>query len=99
MFVVEVPCPTLAPLKISRAKLGEVTVSVATMEDLRVPETPEMVTGYVPGMAEEVAANVRLELFPTIAGLGEKEALTPAGRPEMASCTLPVKLEFEERLT
>ena len=55
---------------------------------LRLPEVPLMVTVAAPGAAEPLAVNVST-LLPVV-GLVAKAAVTPLGRPEAASVTLPV---------
>src|SRR5207249_2503099 len=56
---------------------------------VRVPEAPVMVTVTVPVVA--VALAVSVTVLDTVAGLGLKAAVTPVGRPEADSWTLPVK--------
>jgi len=53
-----------------------------------LPEVPVMVTGYCPMGTELLAVKVRV-LLPVV-GLGVKDAVTPLGRPEAKSVTLPV---------
>jgi len=54
-----------------------------------LPEVPVMVSVLVPPGAEELAVSVRV-LVPVVE-VGEKDAVTPLGRPEMERFTLPVK--------
>jgi hypothetical protein len=49
---------------------------------------PVTVTVLCPMVAELVAVNVSV-LFPVV-GLGENDAVTPLGRPDAESVTLPV---------
>ena len=59
-----------------------------TMADaLSEPEVPVMVKLYSPKLALLVAVSVRV--LPLLVGLGEKDAVTPLGRPEAASRTFP----------
>ncbi len=56
---------------------------------LRLPDVPVTVKLVLPTNAELLALNVST-LYP-LAGLGDKEAVTPLGRPETERFTLPVK--------
>lgn len=47
------------------------------------------VTVYCPSVAELLAVTV--SVLAKLAGFGEKDAVTPLGRPEIAKVTLPVK--------
>ena len=50
-----------------------------------------MVTLYSPRLAELLAVSVSVVLYPyPIAGFGEKDAVTPLGRPEAERVMLPV---------
>lgn len=65
------------------------TVSEMLVEAFKLPEVPVIVTEVVPVAAELLAAKVtRLE---PLVGLVPKEAVTPLGRPEAASVTVPLK--------
>jgi hypothetical protein len=55
---------------------------------VRLPEVPLIITVAVP-MATELFAVSVSTLVPVV-GLGAKAAVTPLGRPEAASFTLPV---------
>ena len=59
------------------------------MDEVRLPDVPVMLMVNVPVAAVLVAFNVRT-LEPVV-GLVAKLAVTPLGRPEAASVTLPVK--------
>ena len=52
-----------------------------------MPETPVTVMLYCPGATELLTANVSV-LLPVV-GFGEKDPVTPDGRPETARLTLP----------
>ena len=52
------------------------------------PEVPVMVNGYWPVAALLLAVNFKV-LWPVV-GLGENDAVTPAGKPDMERFTLPV---------
>jgi len=53
-----------------------------------LPDVPVIVALYCPRVAELVAVSVTV-LYP-VAGFGENDALTPAGKPEIERLTLPV---------
>jgi hypothetical protein len=55
---------------------------------LRLPETPLMLTGYVPVAAEALAEKV--SALDPVVGLVPNEAVTPDGTPEADKVTLPV---------
>ena len=57
------------------------------MVAVRLPDVPVMVTLYCPRLAEFVAVKVTV-LFPA-EGIGEKDAVTPLGRPDAERLTLP----------
>ena len=54
---------------------------------VRAPDFPVMVTFYCPATAELLAVSVSV-LTPVV-GFGEKDAVTPLGRPEAERVTLP----------
>jgi hypothetical protein len=58
----------------------ELTVRAMTVVAVSVPEVPVMVTSDVPSVA--VALAVRVSTLLPVVGLGEKAAVTPAGRPD-----------------
>ena len=66
-----------------------VTVSATVVDAVSVPDVPLMVTIEVPEVAELLAVKVRT-LLP-VAGLVPNAAVTPAGNPEAARVTLPLK--------
>ena len=55
---------------------------------VKLPDVPVTVTVYWPRLAELLAVSV-IVLFPVV-GFGENAAVTPEGRPEATSVTLPV---------
>ena len=65
-----------------------VTVSAMVVDAVRVPEVPVMVTVDVAAVA--VAATVNVSTLVAVAGLVPNAAVTPLGRPDAASVTLPV---------
>ena len=67
---------------------GSVTVKAMVVVADKLPEVPVMVTVAVPVAAELLAVSVST-LVP-VAGLVPNCAVTPLGRPEAASVTLPV---------
>jgi hypothetical protein len=54
-----------------------------------LPDVPVMVTVAVP--SDAVAPAVSVKVLAPVAGLGLKLAVTPAGKPEAARVTLPLK--------
>jgi len=60
----------------------------AVVDTVRLPEVPVTVNEYCPTAAELLAVKV-IVLVPVV-GLGAKDAITPLGRPEAESVTLPV---------
>src|ERR1019366_1849708 len=69
-------------------QLAAVIVNVIVVVAVNVPELPRIVTVTVPAVAEVPAVSVNV-LLPVV-GLGVKTAVTPAGKPEAESVTLPV---------
>ena len=61
----------------------------SVVEFVRLPEVPVMVTVAVPNAAVLVA--VRVSVLVVVVLLGLNNAVTPAGRPEAARLTLPLK--------
>ena len=68
---------------------GEIVTGTIVVA-FRLPEVPVSVRLYSPRAAVLLAFNVSV-LEPVAVGFGEKEAVTPLGRPEMEKVTLPVK--------
>ena len=66
------------------------TVSAIVVLAVSEPEVPVMVTVEVPVVAELPAVKVTT-LLPVV-GLVPNAAVTPVGRPEAVSVTLPLKL-------
>jgi hypothetical protein len=66
-----------------------VTVRLIVVLGVKLPDVPVTVTDTGPGVAELLADSVRTLVLVVVAGLNE--AVTPAGRPEAARVTLPVK--------
>jgi hypothetical protein len=66
----------------------ELTVRARVVLALKLPEVPVMVTVAAPVVA--VALAVRVSTLVPVVGLVPKVAVTPLGRPEAASVTLPV---------
>lgn len=61
------------------------------------PDVPVMVTVYCPTGVELLA--VRVRLLYEVAGLGEKDAVTPLGKPETERFTLPLNPYCENTFT
>ena len=66
----------------------ELTVSASVVVALRLPDVPVMVTVAVPVVA--VAFAVRVSTLVPVVGLVPNVAVTPLGRPDALSVTLPV---------
>lgn len=75
--------------KLKLPDVEEFTVSRIVVELFRLPETPVMVTVTVPVAAVLLAVNVRRLV--DVAGFVPNVAVTPDGRPEADSVTLPAK--------
>ena len=67
-------------------KVGAKTVKRKVVAAVWLPEVPVMVTLYCPRVAELLAAKVTV-LLPVV-GFGEKDAVTPLGRPDAERVTL-----------
>ena len=87
-----VPCVTVTEVgDAATVKLGvavEFTVNARVVVAVRLPEVPVMVTMDVPVVAVELAVNVNT-LVPVV-GFVPNAAVTPLGRPDAASVTLPL---------
>jgi hypothetical protein len=68
---------------------AELTVSMSVAVCVNMPEVPVMVAEYVPVAAVLLAISVSTLVLIVLAGLNA-EAVTPLGRPETDSATLPV---------
>ena len=69
--------------------MGAYTPRLTVIVALSAPDVPVIVTTLWPMLAELLAVKVSVE-YPVV-GLGEKDAVTPFGKPETARFTLPVK--------
>lgn len=67
---------------------GALTVRAMVVVAIRLPEVPVMITVAFPVVAELLA--VRVRTLVAVVGLVPNVAVTPLGRPEAASVTLPV---------
>ena len=84
----ELPWPIVMFPEFESVKRGTRTLRGIVVVTVRLPEVPVMVTVLVPPAAEALALTVSV-VVPEV-GLGEKDAVTPLGRPETARVTLPV---------
>jgi len=73
---------------IVKLPVDETTVPMMVVLEVVVPEVPMMVAGKVPTTA--VALAVHVNTLVVLAGLVPIVQVTPEGRPEIASDTLPV---------
>lgn len=92
MLVILVVCAnvSVAGATASEKPGGGLTARLTTVVTTSVPEIPVMVTCTgAPRVAAVVA--VRVNVLAAVAGLAEKVAVTPPGRPEAARVTVPVK--------
>ena len=78
----------MRPPALPRVNDGVYTPSVSVVVTVCVPEVPVIVKLYCPRVAALLAVSVRV-LFPVV-GFGEKDAVTPLGRPDTERFTLPV---------
>ena len=85
--MLEVPCPRLR-LAAEIVKDGAAMVRAKVAVPVRAPDFPVIVTLYCPRLTELLAVSVS-KLDPVV-GFGEKDAVTPLGRPEAERVTLPV---------
>ena len=69
---------------------GPVTVNETVVVCVKLPETPVIVTVAVPIVAVPLAVNVKTLV--AVAGFVPNAAVTPVGKPDAVSVTLPVKL-------
>jgi hypothetical protein len=81
-----------APPEVTANVVDVVAGALLTVRGMEVvaaiaPEVPVTVAIEVPGLAELLAVKVNVLL--KVVGFGEKDAVTPVGRPEMARFTLP----------
>ena len=96
IVIVLVPCePRVMPTLVGEAESvklpdeDEFTVSWIVVELFRLPETPLIVTVTVPVVAVLLAISVRTLV--DVVGFVPKVAVTPEGKPEADSATLPLK--------
>jgi hypothetical protein len=66
------------------------TVSVSVVVCAKLPEVPATITVAVPVVAVVLA--VKVSVLVLVAGFGLKTAVTPLGKPDADSETLPLKL-------
>ena len=87
-----VPCVTVTDvgeaLTLKAGVAVELTVSASVVVAVRLPEVPVIVTVEVPVVAVALAVNVNT-LVPVV-GFVPNVAVTPLGRPDAASVTLPL---------
>jgi len=67
----------------------QLIVSPIVVDAFCEPEAPVIVSVYCPAVTEFPAVKVSVLLV--VAGFCENDAVTPLGRPDTLSCTLPVK--------
>jgi len=74
-------------LTVKAGEAAALTVSAMVVVAVRLPEVPVMVTVAVPVVAVELA--VRLSVLVLVVGFVLNVAVTPLGKPDAASVTLP----------
>jgi hypothetical protein len=84
----DVPWPRFKMPGLESVKLGPWMESDKVLVSVRVPEVPVMVSVLVPTLAVLLA--VRVSVLVPVVEVGEKEALTPLGRPDRERFTFPV---------
>jgi hypothetical protein len=91
VVLADAPCVTLSLAgEAPKVKLGGAfTVRLMVTEVDDAPEVPTTLNVLVPRAAPDATANVATLVVAVVAGLNE--AVTPAGRPEVLSVTLPLK--------
>jgi len=85
---IDVPWPIVKLPGPESVKLGPWMVSGKVVVSVRLPETPVMVSVLAPAVAVLLAVRVKV-LIPAVEA-GEKEAVTPLGRPDRERLTFPV---------
>jgi len=80
---------TAEPLIVKPGACAAVTVRATVAVAVKLPDVPVMVTVAGPVVAELLAVSVKVLVVVVLAGLNA--AVTPLGRPDAASVTLPVK--------
>jgi hypothetical protein len=81
------PCPRFK-LEVKRLNAGAKMARVKVVLAVTLPDVAVTVTVSVPVGAEPPAFNVKL--LKLVVGLGENDAVTPAGRPDTEKFTVPV---------
>ena len=79
---------SISPGALLIAKLVAFTARLRVIDEVMLPEVPVTVRVAFPGVAVLLAISVSV-LFP-VEGLGEKDAVTPLGSPEIVKFTLPL---------
>jgi hypothetical protein len=96
VVIVEVPGPILTFPGPEIVKLGVETVRGNVVVEVNFPEVAATVTANRPVAAELLAVSVNVpftfgEFGEIETGSGDRDAVTPLGRPETESATLPLK--------
>ena len=84
----DIPWPMFTPPGLESVKVGAYTFRVRVVVAVRLPEVPVIVRVLAPTAA--VLPAVRVNVLVCVAGLGEKLAVTPWGKPDTARFTLPL---------
>jgi hypothetical protein len=86
--VADFPWPIFKEAGPARVKLGPWMESVRVVVSVRLPDVPVIVSVALPPLAVLLA--VRVSVLAPVVEVGEKEAVTPLGKPETDRFTLPV---------
>ena len=84
----DVPWPRFNLPGLESVKLGPWMESDRVVVSVKLREVPVMVSVLMPTLAVLLA--VRVSVLVPVVEVGEKEALTPLGRPDTARFTLPL---------
>jgi hypothetical protein len=94
-----VPCPMPTPNRLEIEIDGGEMVKENLVVEVTFPEVPVMVRTVVPNATELLDVRVKFTYWVVVlvglAGLGEKEAVTPAGNPEIERLTGPANPNSE----
>jgi len=89
----------IAVAETAKSKLGEGMINATVAALFVAPEVPVIVRGYVPGTALLLAVAVSVTELPALAVGKFNAAVTPAGTPDTARFTFPLKLFNAETFT
>ena len=85
----ELPWPIFKGLAES-VKVGAAMVRAKVVVSVRVPDVPVMVMVYFPRAAVALVVSVNVVYWYPLVGFGEKDAVTPLGKPDAERVIFPV---------